>query len=72
MVNDEIRKSFGGRVREIRISTGLSQEAFAEHCKLDRSYMSKIETGKANLTLDSLKDIADAFDMTLSQLFKDI
>jgi transcriptional regulator with XRE-family HTH domain len=42
---------FGQRVRERRSILGLSQETFADKCKLDRTYISGIERGKRNVAL---------------------
>jgi ribosome-binding protein aMBF1 (putative translation factor) len=35
-----LRIQFGERVKELRIATGMSQEAFADRCGFARSYMS--------------------------------
>ncbi len=57
-------------MRELRQATGLSQEAFAERCGLDRTYISGIERGKRNVSLENLKVIAKALNVTLSRLFE--
>ena len=44
----------GQRVREVRKSKGLSQETLAERCGVSSLYISKIERGTANATLDLL------------------
>ena len=59
---------FGERVRELRQATGMSQEAFADHCGLDRTYISGIERGKRNVSLENLKVLAKALNVTLSRL----
>jgi transcriptional regulator with XRE-family HTH domain len=61
---------FGERVRELRQATGLSQEAFADRCGLDRTYISGIERGKRNVSLENLKVLAEALDVTLSGLLE--
>lgn len=61
---------FGERIRELRRATGLSQEAFADHCGLDRTYISGIERGKRNVSLENLKVLAEALDVTLSRLLE--
>lgn len=61
---------FGGRVRELRQATGLSQEAFADRCGLDRTYISGIERGKRNVSLQNLEVLAKALKVTLSRLLK--
>ena len=59
---------FGQRVREKRTALGLSQEAFANKCKLDRTYISGIERGKRNLALRNIAAIAKALGTTVSEL----
>lgn len=72
MPNPSIRQSFGNRVKELRLSTGMTQEAFADHCGFARTYMSRIETGGANPSLDAIKTLADALGVGLIELFKDL
>lgn len=60
---------FGQRVRELRLATGLSQEEFAERCGFARSYMSRIERGGANPSLDAIQVLADAFRVKPRELF---
>jgi transcriptional regulator with XRE-family HTH domain len=50
----------GQRVREVRKSKGLSQETLAEHCGVSSLYISKIERGTANATLDLLDVLVTA------------
>ena len=63
---------FGSRVRELRTDRGLSQEEFANICGLDRTYISGIERGVRNVSLVNIKLLADAFDVTISQLMGDL
>ncbi|QCP83987.1 XRE family transcriptional regulator [Alcaligenes faecalis] len=66
------RNRFGARVRELRkATTKLSQEAFAYKCGFVRGYMGKIETGKANPSLDSIQTIADALGVPVKTLFEE-
>ncbi len=62
----------GRRVRERREALGLSQEAFAAKCGLDRTYVSGIERGKRNVSLRNLEIVARALGVSLSQLFKNL
>lgn len=64
-----IKKMLGSRIRELRRETGLSQEDFADKCGIDRSYMSGIERGVRNPTLEVLWAISGGLDLDLSQLF---
>ncbi|WP_081247626.1 helix-turn-helix domain-containing protein [Variovorax paradoxus] len=53
-----LRIRFGPSVRDLRRETGLSQEEFAEKCGFARTYMSRIETGGANPSLDAILTLA--------------
>ncbi|WP_149087300.1 helix-turn-helix domain-containing protein [Pseudomonas prosekii] len=68
--NQNLRKSFGQRIRELRSSQGFSQEAFADRCGFVRTYMSRIETGTANPSLDAAKVLADGLGISLSELLE--
>lgn len=70
MSHQSLRKQFGSRVRELRLATGLTQETFADHCGFARTYLSRIETGGANPSLDAIKVLADALGTDLSTLLK--
>ncbi|TKV13903.1 helix-turn-helix transcriptional regulator [Citrobacter sp. wls619] len=64
-----IKKTLGNRVRSLRLELGLSQEAFADKCGIDRTYMSGIERGVRNPTLIVICAISDGLGMDLSHLF---
>lgn len=64
-----IKEKVGKRIKELRQKYGISQEEFAFRCNLDRTYITSLERGKRNVSLENLEKIAKAFDMTLSQFF---
>ena len=66
--NADILVRFGKRVRERREALGLSQEAFASRCNLDRTYVSGIERGVRNLSLRNIQAIADGLGTSISDL----
>lgn len=45
----------GSKIRTLRLAKGLSQEIFAQKCKLDRTYISDAERGQRNLSLLTLR-----------------
>ncbi len=65
----ELMISFGKTVRRLRIKQKISQEAFADTCGLHRTYISDIELGKRNVSLENIEKIADALGISVSQLF---
>ncbi|MBS9438007.1 XRE family transcriptional regulator [Photorhabdus noenieputensis] len=66
---DTIKSIFGQRVRYIRMASGMSQEAFADKCGLDRTYISGIERGVRNPTLEVINVIASGLQIELKDLF---
>lgn len=56
-------------MRALRQATGLSQEAFADHCGFARSYMSRIERGKSNVSLDAIEVLAVGLGIAVHELF---
>jgi len=68
----EILLRFGRRVRELRNAKGLSQEAFASVCGLDRTYISGIERGVRNISLINLFVLAKALQTSVSELMQEL
>jgi transcriptional regulator with XRE-family HTH domain len=53
-----LRIGLGRAIARLRRAAGYSQEAFALTCKVHRTYMTGIERGKHNVSLDILDRIA--------------
>ena len=62
----------GRRIRCAREINGRSQEAFADVCRLDRSYFGEIERGESNLTFNILSQICSGLNCDLASLTKGI
>ena len=62
----------GNRLRELRRKQGFSQESFADHCGLHRTYMGGIERGEHNLTIQTALTIARGLGITVSKLLSGI
>jgi transcriptional regulator with XRE-family HTH domain len=60
-----------GQVREIRRARHLSQRQLAGRMQVPRTYISKIENGKAIPTLGSLERLASALEVNVCQLVRD-
>ena len=67
-----IQKQLGTRIQDLRKKTGLSQEKFALHIEMDRTYFASVEAGKRNVAIQNLKKIADGLGVSLSELFRDL
>lgn len=63
-------QQFGERVRAMRLAQGLSQVEFGERCGFYQTYLSRIERGQANPTLNAMEVIANALGVTVFDLFE--
>lgn len=62
--------SFGQRIRNLREHRGFSQEAFAAHSGIHRTYMGGIERGERNPTLTMIYRLARALEVPPSVLLE--
>ena len=65
----DARRCLAINIRKLRVRRGLSQEAFADHAGIDRTYVSRLERGFQNPSLSVIEKIARALDAKLSDLF---
>jgi len=65
----DIRLRFGKKVKELRLSKGLSQESLALKANLDRTYIPSIEKGERNVSITVVEKIALALDVNIKDLF---
>lgn len=65
-------KKVGKNIRKARKEKGISQESLALSADLDRSYVGGVERGERNIAIVNLKKIADALNVSVSQLLKDL
>lgn len=65
-----IKQLFGQRVREIRRAKGISQEDLAQLAELNRTYISRIERGERNVSIETVARLATALGVELPELFK--
>jgi len=71
-VSGGLTRRFGKCVRQLRLAAGLTQVEFAEHCGFYQTYLSRVETGKANPTLNAMEVIANALGLSVFDLFEHI
>jgi transcriptional regulator with XRE-family HTH domain len=69
--NTEAGMQVAGQVRDIRRARHLSQRQLAGRMQVPRTYISKIENGKAIPTLGSLERLALALEVDVCQLVRD-
>lgn len=64
-----IQEKLGKAIVNLRKERGLSQEIFAYDAGIDRRYMSDIENGKRNISLDIIERISQKLGLKISELF---
>ena len=64
-----LAQRFGSCVREHRLATGMSQVVFGEKCGFYQTYLSRIENGQANPSLNAIEVIANGLGMSVFELF---
>lgn len=63
-----IAKIIGKKIASLRKSKRISQAELADLADLDRSFISEIENGKKNISINVLEKIARALDTTMAKL----
>ena len=61
----DVKVEYGKKVRAIRNSKKVSQEKLAELADLDRTYVSDIENGKRNVSIETVYKIAKALEVRI-------
>jgi transcriptional regulator with XRE-family HTH domain len=69
MPEKQFLKELGERVKDLRIQKNLSQIDLALLCKFEKATMSRIESGKTNITVLTLRKIGGAIGTSLKDFF---
>jgi transcriptional regulator with XRE-family HTH domain len=72
VIQMDILMRYGQVVRKIRLEQEISQEELADRCGLHRTYISDIELGKRNLSLENIERIAVSLNKSLSEFFQEV
>jgi transcriptional regulator with XRE-family HTH domain len=67
-----LSQRFGRCVRQLRVEAGLSQVEFGERCGFYQTYLSRLERGQANPTLNAMEVIANGLGLTIYELWVQI
>lgn len=67
----DIKKDFGNRLMQLRKERKISQETLAELSGLNRPYISGIEQGKRNVSLEVIESLAKALDIQIKDFFEE-
>ena len=63
---------YGQTIRKLRQNKNISQEQLADLCGLHRTYISDIELGKRNISLENIEKIAFALKYSISDIFIEV
>lgn len=65
-----ISKKLGDNIKKIRMQKKMSQGDICRTLDMDRGYMSAIENGKKNITIQQLERLAQALGVSVDKLLK--
>lgn len=68
-VSSSLSLSFGQNIRALRKAQGLTQVEFSERCGFYQTYLSRVENGQANPTLNAIEVMANALGLTVYEMF---
>ena len=66
----DIQKQIGAKIRTLRLKRGWSQDVFADRSGLNRAHVGEIERGESNVTIQTLKIVADTLGVKIVDLVK--
>lgn len=67
-----IIKLLGNRIAAERRRQKMSQEELAELANVHRTYIGTVERGETNMTIENVQKIANALNISLERLFKNL
>ncbi len=65
----ETKQLIGSRIKQLRRTRGMSQEELSEKIGMSSKYLSSIERGRENPTLDTFLKLAHALNIEIFELF---
>jgi transcriptional regulator with XRE-family HTH domain len=64
-----IKELVGQRIRELRNEIGISQEALANKAEIDRTYVTDVENGRRNISIENLQKLVNALETEFKDFF---
>ncbi len=65
----DIKLKIGQRIKELRKELELSQESLAYKAEVDRTYVTDIENGRRNVSMEILERIIRALEVSFTEFF---
>jgi len=65
----DIKVAIGERIAQLRKAKNLSQQKFSYEAEIERSYLTHVEKGRKNISIETLIKITDALEISLKDFF---
>lgn len=65
----DIKEKVGQRIRQLRKELEISQEALALKAEVDRTYVTDVEAGRRNVSLEILERLIKALNVSIAEFF---
>jgi len=68
----DVQRAVGTKIRKLRLQRKWSQDQFADISGIHRAQVGAIERGEMNMTLKTLKTVADTLKVKIRDLVEDV
>ncbi len=68
MKEQELYKRVADRIKQLRIEKGITQQQLAGLIDYEKSNMSRLESGRVNIKLNTIYKISRALNISMSEL----
>ncbi len=65
----DIKNKVGQRIKTLRKELDLSQEALALKAEVDRTYVTDVENGRRNVSLEIMERLIKALEVSFAEFF---
>lgn len=65
----DIKQKVGQRIKQLRNELGISQEALGLEAGVDRTYVSDVENGRRNVSVDILERLIKGLKSNFAEFF---
>ena len=71
MTDTDFLFKLGSRIKHFRKEKGITQQELASLCDFEKASMSRIESGKTNVSILTLRKVSKALEIHISEFLKD-
>lgn len=68
-MKSDILKDFGLRVKQLRLERNWTQQDLADRSGFHKNYIGMVERGERNISLRNIEMLAEAFKISINDLF---